>query len=475
MKKKYFHIVLLIVMVITSRQINAQGLSIGAGTTFSLGSSTLSLCGGWSNSGTFTAGSGTVVFNSASGTQTIDNSSGETFNNLTVNKAAGDVQLLNNITVNGILTLTSGDVDMNGNTLTMGSSAVLTETAGNTVKGFGTLTTTRTLSAPSSVNLLGVELTSTANLGSTIINRVHTVQTSGSNNSILRYFEIIPTNNSGLNASLVFHYDDSELNSLTESELLPFYSEDDGANWKLISRSSINTVTNTVSFDGLESLSRYTLASSSAPLPVELAAFTAASTTAKAGQASSATVELNWETATEVNNYGFEIQRSAVSYQQSAGNSPANRNKLNADSWQKIGFVKGSGNSNSPKEYSFVDSNPLSGNVQYRLKQIDNDGGYKYSENVEAKILPTKYELYQNYPNPFNPGTAISYQLSAVSNVTLKIFDILGREVKTLVNEWQDAGYHNIQFNGSQLASGVYFYSIKAGKFVDAKKMTLLK
>ena len=201
-------------------------------------------------------------------------------------------------------------------------------------------------------------------------------------------------------------------------------------------------------------------------LPVELTTFTAHNTGDK--------VELQWNTATEVNNYGFEIQRSAISTQQSA-NAAADSRKLNAEGWEKIGFVKGSGNSNSPKNYSFIDDNPPSGTVEYRLKQIDNDGNFKYSQIVTVTSLPKKYELWQNYPNPFNPTTTIQYAIPKAEHVTLKVYDELGKEVSTLVDENKEAGQYRVNFNGSNLASGIYYYRIAAGDFTEVKKLLLLK
>jgi hypothetical protein len=189
------------------------------------------------------------------------------------------------------------------------------------------------------------------------------------------------------------------------------------------------------------------------PLPVELTNFTAANTDAD--------VNLNWETATEVDNYGFEIERA-----------------LNTDDkvWENIGFVTGYGNSNSPKEYSYVDHSPIGGNkFVYRLKQIDNDGTFTYSDAVEVEVIPNRYELYQNYPNPFNPSTTIRFSLKETQDVKIVIYDQLGQEVNTIVNQKYDAGYHEFEFNASGIASGVYFYRIIAGHFVNVKKMMLLK
>ncbi len=189
--------------------------------------------------------------------------------------------------------------------------------------------------------------------------------------------------------------------------------------------------------------------------PVELQSFVA--------KTNGNSVVLNWHTATEVNNYGFEIQRSTEKA-----------------TWSKIGFVEGNGTSNSPKEYSFTDVVSQSGKYSYRLKQIDIDGSYKYSNVVEVNVVsPEKFELGQNYPNPFNPTTTIEYSIpnvgASVQNVQLKIYDVLGREVATLVNQKQSSGNYKVKFDASKLNSGVYFYTLRAGDFVSTKKMILMK
>ena len=191
-------------------------------------------------------------------------------------------------------------------------------------------------------------------------------------------------------------------------------------------------------------------------LPVELTSFTA--------EIAEKSVELKWKTATEVNNYGFEIQRSAVSPQQSD------------NMWSKIGFVEGNGTTNAPKSYFFTDKS-ASGKTSYRLKQIDRDGKFEYSQTVEiiAASSPKEFALEQNYPNPFNPTTAIGYQLSASGVTTLKIYDAIGREVATLVNEVKDAGTYSAQFDGARLSSGIYFARLTSDKKTQLRKLLLMK
>jgi hypothetical protein len=192
-----------------------------------------------------------------------------------------------------------------------------------------------------------------------------------------------------------------------------------------------------------------------APLPVELTSFTAISK----GRG----VELVWNTATEVNNYGFEIEKGRM------------KDELGSMNWEKIGFVEGNGTTNAPKSYTFVDGS-ASGTVAYRLKQIDRDGSFEYSNQVEVTIAaPKEFALMQNHPNPFNPATAINYTLPVAGHVTLKIYNLIGKEVATLVNGVQDAGVKVAQFDASQLPSGIYFYTLRTNSFSATRKMMLLK
>ncbi len=196
-------------------------------------------------------------------------------------------------------------------------------------------------------------------------------------------------------------------------------------------------------------------------LPVELTSFSA--------NISNKYVELKWKTATEVNNYGFYVER---------------KSSFAKGKWNELGFVKGHGNSNSPEEYKFVDKTAASGKYFYRLKQVDVNGSYEYSNIIEANLgLPSKFSLSQNYPNPFNPATTIKYTvpvavktLHATSQlVQLKIYDVLGKEVVTLVNKQQSPGNYSVTFNASNLPSGIYFYKLTAGNFSQIRKMILLK
>jgi hypothetical protein len=230
------------------------------------------------------------------------------------------------------------------------------------------------------------------------------------------------------------------------------------------------TLTNSsVVTDGMSSISNITFGSSNggSPLPVELVSFIAA--------VYKNTITLSWSTATEVNNYGFEIERASTEL---------------GMKWKTIGFVQGHGNSNSPKNYSFTDSSPLSGKEQYRLKQIDFNGKYEYSDVVEVVMqAPANFLLKQNFPNPFNPSTTIRYQIPVVDalspasewmpvaevHVTLKVYDVLGREVVPLVNENKKAGSYEAMFDASRLASGVYICKMSSANYSNYIKMLMIK
>jgi len=191
------------------------------------------------------------------------------------------------------------------------------------------------------------------------------------------------------------------------------------------------------------------------PFPVELTSFNA--------KAEGQNVILIWQTVTEVKNYGFEVERA------SSMTSPS-------QVWEKIGFVSGNGNSNSPKDYSFTDKNPSGGSkFIYRLKQIDNNGKFEYSNEVEIELVPNEFNLFQNYPNPFNPATNIKFALPKAAKVTLLVYNLLGEKVAALLNEDKEAGFYDVQFNASNFSTGVYIFRLTAGDFVQTKKMTLMK
>ena len=188
------------------------------------------------------------------------------------------------------------------------------------------------------------------------------------------------------------------------------------------------------------------------PLPVELAGFSSSVNRNK--------ITLNWSTKTETNNSGFDIERKSVT----------------SSDWTKAANIAGNGTTTETKSYTFSET-INTGKYNYRLKQIDFNGNFEYFNLAnEVNIgAPEKFSLSQNYPNPFNPTTKIDFDLPKDGKVSIVIFDITGREIANLVNEVKTAGYYTLQFNASNLASGMYFYKITAGSFTAVKKMVLIK
>ena len=189
-------------------------------------------------------------------------------------------------------------------------------------------------------------------------------------------------------------------------------------------------------------------------IPVELTSFTA--------QVNKQDVKLEWTTATETNNRGFELQRLEDVYTPSQ--------------WETLVFVKGKGTTTESQQYEFTDQDLSAGKYNYRLKQIDFNGTINYSEEVNVDIQSVlNYGLNQNYPNPFNPVTTIRYSIPVKSFVYLEILNALGERIGTLINREKQAGNYTVQFNAENLPSGIYFYRLSADSFVETKKMILLK
>lgn len=186
-------------------------------------------------------------------------------------------------------------------------------------------------------------------------------------------------------------------------------------------------------------------------IPVELTSFI--------GNVNHNNVTLQWITSSETNNAGFNVER-----------------KSNSEEWATISYVSGKGTSTEKNVYLFEDLNLNDGNYSYRLKQIDFDGKFEYTNEINVEITTlNKFSLNQNYPNPFNPATVISYYLPEATFVTLRVYNSVGEEVTQLVNQYKEAGSHSIEFNPAKLSSGIYFYKLSAGNSIETKKMILSK
>ncbi len=230
------------------------------------------------------------------------------------------------------------------------------------------------------------------------------------------------------------------------------YTATDSVNWD-----TLYSTANSVNGDGIPSELDHWDFGNNFPVriienvPVELISFNAYD--------NNGTIELNWITATETNNKGFEIERKVSE----------------TNDWTDIGFVSGKGTTTEKTNYSYTDSYSQDGKVYYRLKQVDFNGSYSFSNIVEISLSPDNFSLLQNYPNPFNPTTTIAYQTGEPGQVSLIVYDLTGREVVTLVNQKQNAGYHRIDFNALNIASGVYIYRLSTSNFTASRKLILLK
>ncbi len=187
------------------------------------------------------------------------------------------------------------------------------------------------------------------------------------------------------------------------------------------------------------------------PVPVEFTSFIA--------NAESNNVILEWSTATETNNSGFEIER-----------------KFMNSVYEAVGFVTGAGTTTEPRSYSFTDYQLSRGEYTYRLKQIDYDGSFEYSNEISVEVTaPSVYSLEQNFPNPFNPSTRINFSIAEAGIVKIIVYNMIGQEVSLLLNDFEEAGQHTITFDASSLTSGVYFYKLETSKFIQTRKMILAK
>jgi hypothetical protein len=366
---------------------NGGGLLDVSGSNYAI-----NLSGTWMNNGTFTAQSGTFTLDGGSN-QSIAGTTTTTFYNLTNSNSATTVTLNQGITVTNTLAMSgTANIDMNANNIDLSSAGTIPgetngdriyDTAGTTDVS-GVITTTRVLNAPATVNVggMGATITSAANMGSTTIKRGHVQQTgtgnANANTSILRYYSITPTTNTGLNATLEFNYFESELNgqSANEADFVLFRSTDGGTNWTNKSGVANAAGNNVTTLSAIDAFSLWTTSSESvSPFPITLLSFNAIPLENM--------VELKWVTASENNSHLFEIEKS-----------------INGIDFDVITTTKAAGESIELLNYTEYDRSPTQGLSYYRLKQIDNDGTYNYSNTVSV-VYGSKSKV-KLIPNPSN-------------------------------------------------------------------------
>jgi hypothetical protein len=386
-------------------------------------------------------------------------------NDVTISSTKG-VTLGSDMTVNGVLNITGSNLTTtNSYAVYLGTSAANpSESTGKSIVGKAVMNQRNI--GTGGLNILGVNLAAgTDDIGNVTITRITGEDgriTVGENTGINCNWDItVGTQpSSGRNVTFSWLSDFDNGKNMEQATLW----KKDGENWNRIIAATNVSGNDPREFaaTGITTFSQWTVSDDSSPLPVELTSFAAA--------VSGKSVNLNWQTATEVNNYGFEVERSE-------------KRETGSENWEKVGFVAGYGNSNSTKEYSFSDdisqllslylnpslTLPKDYTLRYRLKQIDNDGNYSYSnevivETLTATSLPTEYALHQNYPNPFNPVTKIDYALKSDANVKVELFSVIGEKISVLINENQNAGNHTFEINASKmrLTSGIYLVRFSA-------------
>jgi hypothetical protein len=365
--------------------------------------------------------------------------------------------------VNGTLVLSSGLITLGNYNLTLGGSSSISGTpsatnmiiATSTGELRKTFTGTGSFTFPVGDNTSTVEYSPiTLNFTSGTFSSAYAGVTLGnskySNNSSVtdylnRYWTVNQSGISDFSCDVTAQYLVADVVG-TESSI---YAGKYNSSWTILNQAdAVNhrltgTVTGFSTFTGGQQ----------GVMPVEISAFNSS--------VIGRDVKLNWVTSSEKNNAGFEIQKSVQNSE-----------------WNKIGYINGNGTKNTPTNYNFTDSKLNMGKYKYRLKQIDNNGNFEYHilNNVIEIGVPTKFSLSQNYPNPFNPKTKIDFQIPNDAKVTMKIYDVSGREIATLLNsEYKKADYYTLDFNATNIASGIYFYRITTDKFIDIKKMVLIK
>ena len=392
-------------------------------------------------------------------------------NNLTM-LGSGGITLGSSITVNGILTLTSGLINTTSSTiLTLGAAATvsggnitsfvngpLSVTGRNSIpmvapvgKGAAYRPLTSTLIISSGSGVFTVEQIELAPSGTIIPKNVQNI-------SGKRYFHITEVGNIVGTATihLTFGSDDgvrvpSELTVVAGTNGVQWIAENNSGGYA----GDTSSGTIATNYQAASSIynADFTIGSYiNNPLPVNLTAFNAALSNGK--------MKISWQTAVETGNNGFDVERLS-----------------DKSNWVTLAFIQGQGNSNSVKSYSYLD-NSISkpGKYYYRLKQINNNGGFQYSNLAEADfVLPVIFSLHQNYPNPFNPNSIISYSLPTATNVKITVFNEIGEKIQVLENGFKTAGNYSVSFNGSNIPTGVYFYRIDAGNFSQVKKMIMEK
>ena len=428
----------------TGRMIFKNNITFSNGGLVDAGSGTLQFQGvTWDNKNgsTFNAGTSTVAFDGSS-SQTLTGNI--TLNNVQFNNSSGTVNISGNMTVTNAMTVAPGtSVTLSSGSLTLSSTATLDLSAGSTLTVNGTFNNNATVTgsgsiagskpfivgaavqSPTAVDITfsePVDLATSQLLANYAVNKgiaVNGAARDGSNNAVVHLAV------TSLSADTLYSV---AINNLIDA-----------------------TLTDTIGVNTVKNFSY------SSTLPVQLVSFAAI--------AHARSIDLHWSTATELECYGYEIERRSMGAGEQGG-------------WMKVGFVRGSGTSTAPREYSFSDDELRPGRYAYRIRQIDNGGTFSYYGNAEVEIgmAAKEFKLESAYPNPFNPSTNIEFVLAENGHTALKIFDLLGQEIANLFDQTAEAGrLYRVRFDASVLPTGVYFARLESGTMRAMKKLLYVR
>ncbi len=432
----------------------AQGINNTGGTSLVANGSVNIVIenGGFKNEGTFIKGTSTFVFagSNATSSSVISGTASTDFYNLTLNKSPNGIQLNRNIDVSGTVTFQSGDsIFLNNYNVNLGSTGSISGEDNSrrfTGPTGGYIMITQALNAPSSVNPgnIGISITSAANMGSTVIKRFHTIW---ANQSIRRSFEILPANNSGLDASISFYYFQAELNGISEPAFQLYSSSDNGVTWSLMNNTGLYPIPDYITSSSINSFGLQSAFPTGFILPVQLLYLK--------GSAVNGNILLNWATSSEIDNDRFEVERSS-----------------NGISFAKTGTVKGKGNSDVQQTYQFMDDHTLAGTNYYRLKQVDYNQNFIYSKVISVVVQEKQQAHISLAPNPASNSLHLYIPANKPEQVQLDIIDMNGKIHKS-ISLWCNKGENNFNIQIDVLPKGLYYirFAEKSKRSIGFLKM----
>lgn len=457
MKKIKIHGCLFFILLIQNMLVAQGGIVVNGGTLMHLNGNAKMVVedGKFSSEGYINFQESEVIFKGSAPTDacTIYGNPFPEFYQLTIDKSQHDVKLLNHINVKYALKMAQNDLELNGNNVYLVETGKLGgEHENSRVKGAigGFVAKTVELNQPNAENpgAMGLEITSSENLGPVTILRGHDIQSIGANESIARYFDLTPSNNQNLNATLRFNYLEAELNNVPEPELA-FFRKTNGNAWEDMGVSLQNPNDNFVELSGIDHLSFWTLSNSTSALPLELLTFNA--------QKHDEIVLLDWQTMNEINVNYFEIQKSR-----------------DRQSFSNIGEVEAIGLFQLEQLYEYLDTEPFAGFNYYRLKIWDLDGSFEFSEIKVVNFDTQKLHFTDLYPNPVLENNCyLSIHTADEFQAKFEIYNVLGKRI-LLENQMLSKGENKVQFQIKEWVSGTYFVFVTIGASIWTGKLEKL-